>query len=165
MFWRFGGYASISTLDSILDKPDVTVEELLDESDLIQELKQQNSKLVEFLRDEPVLKKLLDYVTAEEEAEVPKEKEGDDASKTEEEGKTGGIPFFGRGNARSRSISLSKRNRSDDRWPALRAWIALLQRRVVPVCSTVSGPGLRADVLATSSKAVLMMIMKHKPAL
>ena len=83
MFWRFGGYASISTLDSILDKPDVTVEELLDESDLIQELKQQNSKLVEFLRDEPVLKKLLDYVTAEEEAEVPKEKEGDDASKTE----------------------------------------------------------------------------------
>jgi SIT4-associating protein SAP185/190 len=114
MFWRFGGYASISTLDSILDKPDVTVEELLDESDLIQELKQQNSKLVEFLRDEPVLKKLLDYVTAEEEAEVPKEKDSEDASKTEEEGKTGGIPFFGRGNARSRSISLSKRNRSDD---------------------------------------------------
>jgi SIT4-associating protein SAP185/190 len=114
MFWRFGGYASISTLDSILDKPDVTIEELLDESDLIQELKQQNSKLVEFLRDEPVLKKLLDYVTAEEEAEVPKEKESEDASKTEEEGKTGGIPFFGRGTARSRSISLSKRNRSDD---------------------------------------------------
>lgn len=114
MFWRFGGYASISTLDSILDKPDVTVEELLDESDLIQELKQQNSKLVEFLRDEPVLKKLLDYVTAEEEPEVPKEKEDENAAKTEEENKTGGIPFFGRGNARSRSISLSKRNRSDD---------------------------------------------------
>lgn len=114
MFWRFGGYASISTLDSILDKPDVTVEELLDESDLIQELKQQNSKLVEFLREEPVLKKLLDYVIAEEEPEVPKEKEGEDASKAEEEGKTGGIPFFGRGNARSRSISLSKRKGSDD---------------------------------------------------
>jgi SIT4-associating protein SAP185/190 len=114
MFWRFGGYANISTLDSILDKPDVTVEELLDESDLIQELKQQNSKLVEFLRDEPILKKLLDYVTAEEEPEALKEKEGEDASKTEEESKTGGMPFFGRGNARSRSISLSKRNRSDD---------------------------------------------------
>ena len=83
MFWRFGGYANISTLDSILDKPDVTVEELLDESDLIQELKQQNSKLVEFLRDEPILKKLLDYVTAEEEPEALKEKEGEDASKTE----------------------------------------------------------------------------------
>lgn len=120
MFWRFGGYASISTLDSILDKPDVTVEELLDESDLIQELKQQNSKLVEFLRDEPVLKKLLDYVIAEEEVEAPpKEKEaaaGEGLAKNDEEegGKTGGIPFFGRGNARSRSISLSKRSRSDD---------------------------------------------------
>lgn len=120
MFWRFGGYASISTLDSILDKPDVTVEELLDESDLIQELKQQNSKLVEFLRDEPVLKKLLDYVIAEEEVEaLPKEKEaaaGEGLAKNDEEegGKTGGIPFFGRGNARSRSISLSKRSRSDD---------------------------------------------------
>ena len=65
MFWRFGGYANISTLDTLLDKQDVTVEELLDESDLIQELKQQNSKLVEFLRDEPVLKKLMNYVTSE----------------------------------------------------------------------------------------------------
>ncbi|KAM0716454.1 hypothetical protein Q7P37_007899 [Cladosporium fusiforme] len=116
MFWRFGGYASISTLDSILNKPDVTVEELLDESDLIQELKQQNSKLVEFLREEPVLKKLLDYVIAEEEPEAPKEQEPDDSAsaKNDDESKTGGIPFFGRGNARSRSISLSKRNRSDD---------------------------------------------------
>src|ERR1700761_245153 len=64
MFWRFGGYANISTLDSILDKPDVTVEELLDESDLIQELKQQNSKLIEFLRDDNVLQRLLQYVIA-----------------------------------------------------------------------------------------------------
>ena len=26
MFWRFGGYAQLSSLDSILDKPDVTVD-------------------------------------------------------------------------------------------------------------------------------------------
>ena len=62
MFWRFGGYANVSTLDTILDKPDLTVEELLEESDLIQELKQQNSKLVEYLRDENVLDRLLRYV-------------------------------------------------------------------------------------------------------
>lgn len=62
MFWRFGGYASISTLDSILDKPDVTLEELLDETELIQELKQSNSKLIEYLRDESVLRRLLEYV-------------------------------------------------------------------------------------------------------
>ncbi|KAI4107460.1 MAG: hypothetical protein L6R37_001562 [Teloschistes peruensis] len=62
MFWRFGGYANISTLDSILDKPDVTLEDLLDESDLIQELKQHNSKLIEYLRDEKILRRLLEYV-------------------------------------------------------------------------------------------------------
>ena len=39
MFWRFGGYANISAIDQLLEKQDVTVEELLDESDLIQELK------------------------------------------------------------------------------------------------------------------------------
>ena len=84
MFWRFGGYANISTLDTILDKPDVTLEELLDESDLIQELKQHNSKLIEHLRDENVLRKLLEYVVAPslilpededfEEPELPKRK-------------------------------------------------------------------------------------------
>jgi len=30
MFWRFGGYANISTIDTILDKPEFTLEELLD---------------------------------------------------------------------------------------------------------------------------------------
>ena len=64
MFWRFGGYANISTIDTLLDKPDVTLEDLLDESDLIQELKAHNTKLIEFLRDDATLKKLLDYVIA-----------------------------------------------------------------------------------------------------
>lgn len=64
MFWRFGGYANISSIDSILDKPDCTLEEILDESDVEQELKTQNAKLIEFLRDEAVLLKLLRYVIA-----------------------------------------------------------------------------------------------------
>lgn len=64
MFWRFGGYANISTIDTILEKPDFVVEDLLDESDLIQELKQQNSKLIEYLRQDEVLEKLLEYVVA-----------------------------------------------------------------------------------------------------
>ncbi|KAG5979750.1 hypothetical protein E4U55_004810 [Claviceps digitariae] len=64
MFWRFGGYANISTIDTILDKPDFTLEELLDESDLIQELKQHNSKLIEYLREDRTLEKLLEYVVA-----------------------------------------------------------------------------------------------------
>lgn len=64
MFWRFGGYANISTIDTILDKPDFTLEELLDESDLIQELKQHNTKLIEYLREDHILEKLLEYVVA-----------------------------------------------------------------------------------------------------
>ncbi|KAL4974158.1 putative Sit4-associated protein [Aspergillus desertorum] len=64
MFWRFGGYANVSAIDSLLDKPDVSLEELLDESELIQELKQLNTKLIEYLREDYVLKRLMDYVIA-----------------------------------------------------------------------------------------------------
>lgn len=64
MFWRFGGYANISTIDTLLEKPDATLEDVLDESDLIQELKQHNTKLIEYLRDENTLRKLLNYVIA-----------------------------------------------------------------------------------------------------
>jgi SIT4-associating protein SAP185/190 len=64
MFWRFGGYANISAIDTLLEKHDVTLEELLDESDLIQELKSHNTKLIEYLREDSVLEKLLEYVTA-----------------------------------------------------------------------------------------------------
>ena len=102
MFWRFGGYANISTLDTVLDKPDVTVEDLLDESDLIQELKQQNSKLVEFLRDEPVLKKLLHYVVTDQPPETSEKPESPKPEEKDE--RPSGISFFGgKGKARSSS--------------------------------------------------------------
>ncbi|KAL1959304.1 hypothetical protein VTO42DRAFT_2491 [Malbranchea cinnamomea] len=64
MFWRFGGYQSIPTINTLLDKPDVTVEEVLDEADLLQELKENNTKLIEYLRDDNVLKRLLDYIVS-----------------------------------------------------------------------------------------------------
>ena len=64
MFWRFGGYSQISTIDTLLDKQNVTLEELLEESDLIQELKSHHTKLIEYLRDETNLHALLHYVIA-----------------------------------------------------------------------------------------------------
>lgn len=64
MFWRFGGYANVSTIDTILEREHFELEELLDESDLVQELKQHNARLVEYLRDPQVLEKLLKYVVA-----------------------------------------------------------------------------------------------------
>jgi SIT4-associating protein SAP185/190 len=107
MFWRFGGYAQLSSLDSILDKPDVTVEELLDESDLIQELKQQNSKLIEYLRDENVLERLLRYVTATKAAAATPDEDvsGDGAS---EAGGANRPTFFKKVSGRARSSSTAK---------------------------------------------------------
>ncbi|KHJ36136.1 putative sit4 phosphatase-associated protein [Erysiphe necator] len=64
MFWRYGGFANVSTIDTLLEQSDVTLEELLDESDLIQELKQHNAKLLQYLRKDDVLEKLLEYVVA-----------------------------------------------------------------------------------------------------
>ena len=104
MFWRFGGYANVSTIDSILDKPDVTVEELLEESDLIQELKQQNSKLIEFLRDDNVLERLLQYVIA------PKGSQDEASPDLEERNSVSGGGALGwlGSKRRARSISVEK---------------------------------------------------------
>lgn len=107
MFWRFGAYNSISSLDAILDKPDATVEELLDESDLIQELKQNNSKLIEFLREDHVLERLLQYVTAQK--VEPLEPSPDEPEEEEETSAAGALGFFGgRSKRRSRSKSINK---------------------------------------------------------
>ena len=111
MFWRFGGYAQLSSLDSILDKPDVTVEELLDESDLIQELKQQNSKLIEYLRDENVLERLLRYVIAARPKEPDDDTSNEPAHEARSPSRTG---FFGKVRARSTSTTKSDAGDSEE---------------------------------------------------
>ena len=89
MFWRFGGYANISTIDTLLDKPDVTLEEVLDESDLIQELKQHNSKLIDYLREESVLQRLLAYVIAPPLIDLDEQEQEQDDEDEEEEAPRG----------------------------------------------------------------------------
>lgn len=79
MFWRFGGYSNVSTIDTLLDKQGTTLEDLLEEQDLVQELKSHHTKLIEFLRDDERLHALLKYVVApgrevsdrEEDDEIP----------------------------------------------------------------------------------------------
>jgi hypothetical protein len=46
MFWRLG-FVTASPIDQLLDSDNFTLESLLDESDLIQECKQSNEKLVD----------------------------------------------------------------------------------------------------------------------
>ncbi|GAB1318102.1 sporulation-induced protein [Madurella fahalii] len=98
MFWRFGGLASASTIDTILEKDNFQLEELLDEGDLVQELKQHNAKLVEYLREPQVLEQLLKYVVAPK--LEPVATADDDEDEEDEKGKGLALPF-----TRSRSSS------------------------------------------------------------
>lgn len=61
MFWRFG-IASTSTIDSLLEKEDVTLEDVLNDADVLQESKANNEKLVEFFHRPGIVSRLLDYV-------------------------------------------------------------------------------------------------------
>lgn len=110
MFWRFGGYATVSTIDSILERDTFQLEELLDESDLVQELKQHNARLVEYLRDPKILERLLKYVVApklEPVAAADDEEEDDN----EEKGKDLTQPFAPSESLSGQEDGEKKRNR------------------------------------------------------
>ncbi|KAI0748433.1 SIT4 phosphatase-associated protein-domain-containing protein [Daedaleopsis nitida] len=64
MFWRFG-FHNASTIDSLLDKEDVSLEAILDEDDLLQECKAQNTRLIDYFSRLNVLQRLLGYVTGQ----------------------------------------------------------------------------------------------------
>ncbi|KAI6139587.1 SIT4 phosphatase-associated protein-domain-containing protein [Pisolithus tinctorius] len=49
MFWRFG-FHNASAIDSLLDKEDVSLEAILDEDDLLQECKAQNTRLIDYFQ-------------------------------------------------------------------------------------------------------------------
>lgn len=62
MFWTVTGFAQSSPIESILDKGSYTLEELLDEDDLIQECKSLNARLIHYLRQPSTVEKLLRYI-------------------------------------------------------------------------------------------------------
>ncbi|KAJ3814114.1 SIT4 phosphatase-associated protein-domain-containing protein [Lentinula aff. lateritia] len=67
MFWRFGFHAA-SSIDTLLDKDDqslLTLDNLLDEDDLLQECKSQNTRLVDYFQRVDVLRRLLGWVSGE----------------------------------------------------------------------------------------------------
>jgi len=57
---RFG-FNSGSGIESLLDKEDVALENILDEDDLLQECKTQNTRLIEYFQRLDVLQRLLSY--------------------------------------------------------------------------------------------------------
>ena len=46
MFWRMAGLAQASPVESVLDRDDFTLQDLMEEEDLIQECKSLNGRLV-----------------------------------------------------------------------------------------------------------------------
>ena len=66
--YRFG-FHNGSSIDSLLDKGDVSVEAILDEDDLLQECKAQNTRLIDYFGRDNVLQTLLGYVIGEVEIE------------------------------------------------------------------------------------------------
>lgn len=65
---RFG-FHNGSSIDSLLDKDDVSLEAILDEDDLLQECKAQNTRLIDYFQRLDVLQRLLGYVTGQIEGE------------------------------------------------------------------------------------------------
>ncbi|KAK4255092.1 hypothetical protein QN277_008135 [Acacia crassicarpa] len=65
MFWKLPSISTTSPVEAILDKDNFTLEELLDEEEIIQECKALNSRLINFLRDRAQVEQLLRYIIEE----------------------------------------------------------------------------------------------------
>ncbi|KAF6735070.1 Serine/threonine-protein phosphatase 6 regulatory subunit 2 [Oryzias melastigma] len=64
MFWKFDLHTS-SHLEALLDKEDVTLTELMDEEDVLQECKAQNRRLLLFLCQDNCMQELVRLITTE----------------------------------------------------------------------------------------------------
>ncbi|KAI4343093.1 hypothetical protein MLD38_027636 [Melastoma candidum] len=65
MFWHMAGLSAASPVETILDKENYTLEELLNEDEIIQECKALNSRLINFLREKEQVEQLLRYIVEE----------------------------------------------------------------------------------------------------
>ncbi|XP_044050671.1 serine/threonine-protein phosphatase 6 regulatory subunit 2 isoform X3 [Siniperca chuatsi] len=73
MFWKFDLHTS-SHLEALLDKEDVTLTELMDEEDVLQECKAQNRRLLLFLCHDQCMQELVRMITTEPPAGVEETK-------------------------------------------------------------------------------------------
>ena len=64
-FPRNLGIHTVSAIETILDKPSFTLEELLEEDEVLQECRSENAKLLTFLSLPSSLEKLFEYITEE----------------------------------------------------------------------------------------------------
>ncbi|KAL5010453.1 hypothetical protein ScPMuIL_012758 [Solemya velum] len=69
MFWKFN-LLPTSRIDSLLEKEEITLHELMDEDDILQECKTQNKKLVDFLVRPENMEELIRLITQDPDSEV-----------------------------------------------------------------------------------------------
>lgn len=69
MFWAIN-YVSSPNIEALLNKEDVTLHELMDEEDILQECKSQNKKLIEYLTRVEVMEELITLTTKEPPTEI-----------------------------------------------------------------------------------------------
>ncbi|XP_013598270.1 PREDICTED: serine/threonine-protein phosphatase 6 regulatory subunit 3-like isoform X1 [Brassica oleracea var. oleracea] len=74
MFWRMAGLSTASAVEAILDKDGFTLEDLLDEDELIQECKALNGRLLNFLRERVQVEQLIRYIIEEPPEDVEKKR-------------------------------------------------------------------------------------------
>ncbi|KAI4383801.1 hypothetical protein MLD38_009599 [Melastoma candidum] len=74
MFWNLPSISGSSPVEAILDRENFTLEELLDEEEIIQECKALNSRLINFLRDRAQVEQLLRYIIDEPQEDAEKKR-------------------------------------------------------------------------------------------
>lgn len=70
MFWNCA-HMSSPQIDTVFHKEDLTLQELLEQENILQELKSQNKKLIDFLTRPDVLSELVTLITTEPSADIP----------------------------------------------------------------------------------------------
>ncbi|XP_059288401.1 uncharacterized protein LOC132041702 isoform X2 [Lycium ferocissimum] len=65
MFWRMAGLSTASPVETILDKENFALDDLLDEDEIIQECKALNGRLINFLRERAQVEQLVRYIVEE----------------------------------------------------------------------------------------------------
>lgn len=63
MFWKLGFNNQKAPLEALLEREDVKLEEVLDQDDFLQEAKGGNDKLIQFLTQPEIVRKLLQFTT------------------------------------------------------------------------------------------------------
>lgn len=76
-------------MEKILARPDHSIEDVLDEEDLLQELLAPNAKVIEYLRQPDVMKEIIKYVIPSEEERKENERQGEEEEESKEGEKDG----------------------------------------------------------------------------